>query len=135
MPLPLTVSCSSKIQIGFTFLVPAYPGYVILEKRPLNGCCCYCTTTYYYVFIPLEMHVRLICVIKFYLLTYLLTYLTALGRVLALTLCLYLSVCICPTTTSRTSIETAERIGLIIGTGASFDLSYTVFKEILVTPK
>jgi len=24
MPLPLTVSCSSKIQIGFTFLVPAY---------------------------------------------------------------------------------------------------------------
>jgi len=26
MPLPLTFSCSSKIQIGFTFLVPAYPG-------------------------------------------------------------------------------------------------------------
>ena len=26
MPLPLTVSCSSKIQIGFTVLVPAYPG-------------------------------------------------------------------------------------------------------------
>ena len=26
MPLPLTVSCSSKIQIGFTFLVPAQPG-------------------------------------------------------------------------------------------------------------
>jgi len=26
MTLPLTVSCSSKIQIGFTFLVPAYPG-------------------------------------------------------------------------------------------------------------
>ena len=26
MPLPLTVSCSGKIQIGFTFLVPAYPG-------------------------------------------------------------------------------------------------------------
>ena len=24
--LPLTVSCSSKIQIVFTFLVPAYPG-------------------------------------------------------------------------------------------------------------
>ena len=36
MPLPLTVSCSSKIQIGFAFLVPAYPGF--LEKRPLNGC-------------------------------------------------------------------------------------------------
>jgi len=26
MPLPLTVSCSSNIQIGFTSLVPAYPG-------------------------------------------------------------------------------------------------------------
>ena len=47
MPLPLTVSCSSKIQIGFTFLVPAYPGCccccywltrVVPEKGPLNGC-------------------------------------------------------------------------------------------------
>ena len=26
MPLPLTVSCLSKIQVGFTFLVPAHPG-------------------------------------------------------------------------------------------------------------
>jgi len=26
MPLPLTVSCFSKIQIGFTFLIPA--GYI-----------------------------------------------------------------------------------------------------------
>ena len=26
MPLPLIVSCFSKIQIGFTFLVPAHPG-------------------------------------------------------------------------------------------------------------
>jgi len=26
MPLPLTVSCLSKIQISFTFLVPAHPG-------------------------------------------------------------------------------------------------------------
>ena len=26
MPLPLTDSCFSKIQIGFTFLVPAHPG-------------------------------------------------------------------------------------------------------------
>ena len=26
MPLPLTVSCFSKIQIGFTFMVPAHPG-------------------------------------------------------------------------------------------------------------
>jgi len=26
MPLPLTVSCFSKIQLGFTFLVPSHPG-------------------------------------------------------------------------------------------------------------
>ena len=26
MPLPLTVSCFSKIQIGFTFLAQAHPG-------------------------------------------------------------------------------------------------------------
>ena len=26
MPLPLTVSCFSRIQVGFTFLVPAHPG-------------------------------------------------------------------------------------------------------------
>ena len=36
MPLPLTVCCFSKIQIGFTFLVPAYPGSP--GKGPLNGC-------------------------------------------------------------------------------------------------
>ena len=28
MPLPLSVSCFSKIQIGFTFLVPAHMGKV-----------------------------------------------------------------------------------------------------------
>ena len=36
MPLPLTVSCFSKIQIGFTFLVPAHPDSP--RKGPLNGC-------------------------------------------------------------------------------------------------
>ena len=38
--MPLTVSCFSKIQIGFTFLVLAdldSPG-----KGPLNGCVCVC---------------------------------------------------------------------------------------------
>ena len=36
MPLPLTVSCFSKIQIGFTFLVSAYLGSP--GQGPLNGC-------------------------------------------------------------------------------------------------
>jgi len=40
MPLPLTVSCFNEIQVGFTFLVPAYPGSP--EKGPLNGCACVC---------------------------------------------------------------------------------------------
>ena len=38
MPLPLTVSCFSEIQIGFTFLVLAHPDSP--EKGPLNGCVC-----------------------------------------------------------------------------------------------
>ena len=38
MPLPLTVSCFSKIQIGFTFLVLAHLGSP--EKGPLNRCVC-----------------------------------------------------------------------------------------------
>ena len=40
MPLPLTVSCFSKIQIGFTFLVPAHlasPG-----KRAVKRVCVCC---------------------------------------------------------------------------------------------
>ena len=40
MPLPLTVSCFSKIQIGFTFLEPAHLGSP--GKGPLNGCVCVC---------------------------------------------------------------------------------------------
>jgi len=40
MPLPLTVYCFIKIQIGSTFLVPAHPGSP--GKGPLNGCVCVC---------------------------------------------------------------------------------------------
>ena len=48
MPLPLTVSCFSKIQIGFTFLVPAHPG------SPENSavkrvCVCVCVCVCMYV--------------------------------------------------------------------------------------
>ena len=35
MPLPLTVSCSNKIQISFTFLVPAHlgsPGQRVVKR-------------------------------------------------------------------------------------------------------
>jgi len=38
MPLPLTVSCFSKIQIGFTFWYRL--SRVVLNKGPLNVCMC-----------------------------------------------------------------------------------------------
>ena len=44
MPLPLNVSCFSKIQIAFTFLVPAYPA----SPRQLavkQACACVCPFT------------------------------------------------------------------------------------------
>jgi len=41
MPLPLTVSCFSKIQIGFTFLVPAHQGSP--GKRAVKRVCVCCS--------------------------------------------------------------------------------------------
>jgi len=38
MPLPLTVSCFSKIQIGLLFWYRLT--WVVPEKGPLNGCVC-----------------------------------------------------------------------------------------------
>ena len=44
MPLPLTVSCFNKIQIGFTFLVPADPGSP--GKRAVKRVCvCVCVVS------------------------------------------------------------------------------------------
>ena len=40
MPLPLTVSCFSKIQIGLPFWY--WLTRVVLDKGPLNGCVCVC---------------------------------------------------------------------------------------------
>jgi len=40
MPLPLTGSCFSKMQIGFTFRCRLTQ--VVLDRGPLNGCCCCC---------------------------------------------------------------------------------------------
>ena len=45
MPLPLTVPCFSKIQIGFTFLVPAHlgsPGKRAVKRMCVCVCVCYC---------------------------------------------------------------------------------------------
>jgi len=43
MPLAVTVSCSSKIQTGFTFLVPAHPGSPGQGAiKRVCGCVCVC---------------------------------------------------------------------------------------------
>jgi len=47
-----------------------------------------------------------------------------LARVLAMALCL--SACLCLSVTSRSSIETDGRIGMVFGIGASIDLFYAV---------
>jgi len=51
-PLPLTVSCFSKIQIGFTFLYRLTR--VVPDKGLLNGCVCVLHIIYEGVFIPLQ---------------------------------------------------------------------------------
>jgi len=45
MPLPLTVSCFSKIHIGFTFLVPAHPGSH-RQSAIKQVCVCVCVLLY-----------------------------------------------------------------------------------------
>ena len=50
MPLPLTVSCFSEIQIGFTFLVPAHPGSPGQRGVKLvSVCVCVCVCVYIHV--------------------------------------------------------------------------------------
>jgi len=49
MPLPLTVSCFSKIQIGFTFLVlahPGSPGHTAIKRV----CVCYMSEYCQYIY-------------------------------------------------------------------------------------
>ena len=53
MPLPLTVSCFSQIQIGFTFLIPAHLGSP--GKGPLNGCVWVCVCADSFAFSALTL--------------------------------------------------------------------------------
>ena len=59
MPLPLTVSCFSKIQIGFTFLVPAHldsPG----QRSVKRMCVCVCVW-----FVSFAKNVVSMCICEF----------------------------------------------------------------------
>jgi len=52
MPLPLTVSCFSIIQIGFAFLVPAHPGSPgqrAVKQMCVCVCVCVCVMSKYNV--------------------------------------------------------------------------------------
>jgi len=51
MPLPLTVSCFSKIQIGLPFRY--WLTRVVLDKGPLNGCVCVCVCYVMLLFVTL----------------------------------------------------------------------------------
>ena len=54
LPLTLTVSCFSKIQIGFTFLVPAH--LFIPRKRAVKRVCVLLATLYDHMFVGLLGH-------------------------------------------------------------------------------
>jgi len=47
MPLPLTVSCFSKIQTRFTFLVPAHRGNLGQVQRSVKWIVCVCVSSSY----------------------------------------------------------------------------------------
>ena len=61
MPLPLTVSCFSEIQIGFTFLVLADPGSP--GKRAVKWVCV-CVTLFAHFLENLEMSGNLTAVVE-----------------------------------------------------------------------
>ena len=57
MPLPLTISCFSKIQIGYIFLVPAHPGSP--GKRAVKRVCV-CVSHVYSFYRSVTVTVRII---------------------------------------------------------------------------
>jgi len=62
MPLPLTVSCFSKIHIGFTFLVPAHPGSP--GQKAVKRVC---VLRYFYFFIFFYIVCPVLCIFVFVL--------------------------------------------------------------------
>ena len=74
IPLPLTVSCSSKIQIGFTFLVPAHPGSP--GQRDVKWVCVYTDSRAFQFAIRIDSfskknrHLDSLVVMQFFLLIY-----------------------------------------------------------------
>ena len=57
VPLPLTVSCFSKIQTGFTFLVPTHPGSPG-QRAVKRVCVCVCVCVTCQVWMEMLMQLR-----------------------------------------------------------------------------
>jgi len=79
--------------------------WVVLDKGLLNWCMCECAVLFLFFCVPCSSY----------------PWNAMLVRVQAVALCLCLSV------TSPCTVEMTERIGLVFGVGASFDLSCIVF--------
>ena len=77
MPLPLTVSCFTKIQIYVTFLVPAHLGSP-RKKAIKRVCVCVCAICVVCLFIS---YASLLILFLHFFLTYLLPYLYFLLRI------------------------------------------------------
>jgi len=65
MSLPLTVSCFSKIQIGFTFLLPAHPdspGQRAVKRVCVCVCACVCACCAIidYLYVSIQKAVRFV---------------------------------------------------------------------------
>jgi len=60
MPLPLTVSCCTKIQIGFTFLVLAHPGSPG-QRAIKRVCVCVCVTDWLLVMYGILLQHLFLC--------------------------------------------------------------------------
>ena len=59
MPLPLTISCFSKIQIGFTFLVPAHLGSP--RQRAVKRVCVCVAWHLVLIFVESTFKFQLVC--------------------------------------------------------------------------
>ena len=69
IPLPLTVSCFSKIQIDVTFLVLAHPGSP--GQRAVKWVCvCVCARAHACVCVRAGMVARMLCILVVHLLMY-----------------------------------------------------------------
>jgi len=66
MPLPLTASCFSKIQIGFTFLVPARLGSPI-KRAVKRVCVCVLVCDCYFAFQSARIAAGLTCLFAAYI--------------------------------------------------------------------